>query len=134
MIFWTTGCSKMAAMVKSCQTTQPTIWSMSEVASVSDSTFKEEVLESDIPVLVDFGATWCGPSRSLAPLVDEIAAQYKGKIKVVKVIIDENPSVASQYGIRSIPAILIFNGGQRVETLVGSVPKTKLVETFKKYL
>ena len=101
---------------------------------VSDSTFKEEVLESDIPVLVDFGATWCGPSRSLAPIVDEIAAQNKGKIKVVKVAIDENPNVASQYGILSIPAILIFKDGQRGEAVVGWVTKPKLVEMLKKYL
>ncbi|MFE4107520.1 MULTISPECIES: thioredoxin [Nodosilineaceae] len=103
-------------------------------AQVTDSTFKQEVLESDVPVLVDFWAPWCGPCRMVAPVVDEIAEQYAGQVKVVKVNTDENPSVASQYGIRSIPTLMIFKGGQRVDMVVGAVPKTTLANTLEKYL
>ncbi|HIK15764.1 MAG TPA: thioredoxin [Leptolyngbyaceae cyanobacterium M33_DOE_097] len=107
---------------------------MSAAASVTDETFKQEVLESEVPVLVDFWAPWCGPCRMVAPIVDEIASQYEGKVKVVKVNTDENPSVASQYGIRSIPTLMIFKGGQRVDMVVGAVPKTTLANTLEKYV
>jgi len=107
---------------------------MSAAASVTDATFKQEVLESEVPVLVDFWAPWCGPCRMVAPIVDEISAQYEGQIKVVKVNTDENPSVASQYGIRSIPTLMIFKGGQRVDMVVGAVPKSTLANTLEKYL
>ncbi|MEL6158080.1 MAG: thioredoxin [Cyanobacteria bacterium J06623_5] len=103
-------------------------------AQVTDSTFKQEVLESETPVLVDFWAPWCGPCRMVAPVVDEISEQYDGQVKVVKVNTDENPSVASQYGIRSIPTLMIFKGGQRVDMVVGAVPKTTLSNTLEKYL
>jgi len=103
-------------------------------AQVTDATFKQEVLESDVPVLVDFWAPWCGPCRMVAPVVEEISDQYDGKVKVVKVNTDENPSVASQYGIRSIPTLMIFKGGQRVDMVVGAVPKTTLANTLEKYL
>jgi len=108
--------------------------SMSSAAQVTDSTFKQEVLESEVPVLVDFWAPWCGPCRMVAPIVDEISAQYEGKVKVVKLNTDENPTVASQYGIRSIPTLMIFKGGQRVDMVVGAVPKTTLATTLEKYL
>jgi thioredoxin 1 len=107
---------------------------MSAAAPVTDSTFKQEVLDNEVPVLVDFWAPWCGPCRMVAPIVDEIATQYDGKIKVVKVNTDENPSVASQYGIRSIPTLMIFKGGQRVDMVVGAVPKSTLATTLEKYL
>lgn len=107
---------------------------MSSAAAVTDSTFKQEVLDSELPVLVDFWAPWCGPCRMVAPVVDEIAQQYGGQVKVVKVNTDENPSVASQYGIRSIPTLMIFKGGQRVDMVVGAVPKTTLAQTLDKYL
>jgi thioredoxin 1 len=107
---------------------------MSAAAQVTDGTFKQEVLESDVPVLVDFWAPWCGPCRMVAPVVDEIAEQYVGQIKVVKVNTDENPAVASQYGIRSIPTLMIFKGGQRVDMVVGAVPKTTLATTLEKHL
>lgn len=101
---------------------------------VTDNEFKEEVLESDVPVLVDFWAPWCGPCRMVAPVVDEIAEQYAGQIKVFKLNTDENPNTASQYGIRSIPTLMIFKGGQRVDMVVGAVPKTTLASTLEKYL
>lgn len=107
---------------------------MSAAAQVTDASFKQEVLESEVPVLVDFWAPWCGPCRMVAPIVDEIATQYDGQVKVVKVNTDENPSVASQYGIRSIPTLMIFKGGQRVDMVVGAVPKTTLSSTLEKYL
>ncbi|MEM9002077.1 MAG: thioredoxin [Cyanobacteria bacterium P01_F01_bin.86] len=103
-------------------------------SQVTDSSFKQEVLESEVPVLVDFWAPWCGPCRMVAPVVDEISEQYDGQVKVVKVNTDENPSVASQYGIRSIPTLMIFKGGQRVDMVVGAVPKTTLSNTLEKYL
>ena len=107
---------------------------MSSAAQVTDSTFKQEVLESEVPVLVDFWAPWCGPCRMVAPIVDEISVQYEGKVKVVKLNTDENPTVASQYGIRSIPTLMIFKGGQRVDMVLGAVPKTTLATTLEKYL
>jgi thioredoxin 1 len=107
---------------------------MSAAAQVTDSTFKEEVLESGVPVLVDFWAPWCGPCRMVAPVVDEIAEQYVGQVKVVKLNTDENPNIASQYGIRSIPTLMIFKDGQRVDMVVGAVPKTTLASTLEKYL
>lgn len=102
--------------------------------AVTDTSFNDEVIESDIPVLVDFWAPWCGPCRMVSPVVDEISEEYDGQVKVVKVNTDENPSVASQYGIRSIPTLMIFKGGQRVDMVVGAVPKTTLANTLGKYL
>ena len=107
---------------------------MSAAVAVTDANFKAEVLDSEVPVLVDFWAPWCGPCRMVAPVVDEIAAQYGGKVKVVKVNTDENPKIASEYGIRSIPTLMIFKGGQKVDMVVGAVPKTTLSDTLQKYL
>ncbi|MFB6276084.1 MAG: thiol reductase thioredoxin [Cyanobacteria bacterium SW_9_44_58] len=107
---------------------------MVATAEVTDSSFQQEVLESDMTVLVDFWAPWCGPCRMVAPVVDEISEQYEGQVKVVKVNTDENPNVASQYGIRSIPTLMIFKDGQRVDMVVGAVPKTTLANTLEKYL
>ena len=107
---------------------------MSTASAVTDSSFEQEVLQSDVPVLVDFWAPWCGPCRMVAPVVDEIAEQCAGQIKVVKLNTDENPNTASQYGIRSIPTLMIFKGGQRVDMVVGAVPKTTLASTLEKYL
>ncbi|MFB2877629.1 thioredoxin [Floridanema aerugineum] len=107
---------------------------MAAAAQVTDSTFDEEVVESDVPVLVDFWAPWCGPCRMVAPVVDEIAEQYAGQVKVVKVNTDENPNVASKYGIRSIPTLMIFKGGAKVDMVVGAVPKNTLAQTLEKHL
>jgi thioredoxin 1 len=107
---------------------------MSAAVAVTDANFKAEVLDSEVPVLVDFWAPWCGPCRMVAPVVDEIAAQYVGKVKVVKVNTDENSAIATEYGIRSIPTLMIFKGGQKVDMVVGAVPKTTLSDTLQKYL
>jgi thioredoxin 1 len=102
--------------------------------TVGDSTFKSEVLDSNVPVLVDFWATWCAPCRAIAPTLEELATQYKGKVKIAKVDVDENQQVAQQYGIRSIPTLLLFKGGKVIDQLVGAVPKSKLEESLKKAL
>ena len=107
---------------------------MSSAAAVTDASFEQDVLKSDLPVLIDFWAPWCGPCRMVAPIVDEIATEFEGKIKVFKLNTDENPNVASQYGIRSIPTLMIFKGGQKVDTVVGAVPKTTLSSTISKDL
>lgn len=99
-----------------------------------DSTFQEEVLNQSQPVLVDFWAPWCGPCRMVAPVVDEIANEYINSVKVVKINTDENPSTATEYGIRSIPTLMIFKDGRRVDTVIGAVPKSTLASTLNKYL
>ncbi|HZG37338.1 MAG TPA: thioredoxin [Nodosilinea sp.] len=106
---------------------------MSTVASITQDTFQAEVLKSDVPVLVDFWAPWCGPCRMVASVVEEVAQEYEGQLKVVKVNTDEQPGIASQYGIRSIPTLMVFMGGEKMDQMVGAVSKatlTKAVEPF----
>jgi thioredoxin 1 len=103
-----------------------------DVTSIGDGDFQKEVLESSQPVLVDFWATWCGPCRAIAPVVEELASQYKGKIKFSKMDIDEHQATPQQFGIRSIPTLLLFKDGKVVQQIVGAVPKAKLEEALRK--
>lgn len=105
-----------------------------DTVTVLDSTFKNEVLDAQTPVLVDFWATWCAPCRAIAPALEELATQYKGKVKIAKVDIDNNQQIAQQFGIRSIPTLLLFKGGKVVDQLVGAMPKAKLEDSIKKAL
>jgi thioredoxin 1 len=107
---------------------------MQNVIEGTDNNFETEVLKSETPVLVDFWAPWCGPCRMVAPVVEEIANDLAGKLKVVKVNTDENYNVSMQYGIRSIPTLGIFKNGQLVDAVIGAVPKKHLVEKINPYL
>ena len=107
---------------------------MSNVSDVTDVTFEAEVLKSPIPVLVDFWAPWCGPCRAVAPVVDEIANEYKGKLKVLKLNTDENPKTAQSYRISGIPSLMVFKNGQPVEQVVGAVPKATLSSAVDKHV
>ena len=100
----------------------------------NDANFQADVLQSDKPVLVDFWATWCAPCRAIAPAVEELAKTYEGKIKVGKLNIDDDQGIPQQYGIRSIPTLLVFKGGKVVDQIVGAVPKSKIEDALKKAL
>ena len=104
------------------------------VIEVSDATFESEVLKSTLPTVVDFWAPWCGPCKSIAPVLEQIAGDYAGKVKIVKVNIDDNPLSPSQYNVRGIPNLVFFNNGQVVEQIIGAVPKDQLVDALKKLL
>jgi thioredoxin 1 len=101
---------------------------MAEPVHFTDDNFQSEVLESQHPVLVDFWAAWCGPCRMIAPMIEELASEYDGKVKIGKLDVDNNQRVAMQYGIRSIPALLVFKGGKVVDQIIGAVPKGRVVE------
>jgi|SRR3954467_1027104 thioredoxin 1 len=105
-----------------------------KIANVTDASFEADVLKSSQPVLIDFWATWCGPCRAIAPVVEQLAGEYAGKVKVVKVNIDENPKTPTQYDVRSIPTLLMFKDGKVVGQIVGAVPKPKIEELVKKAL
>ena len=107
---------------------------MEKITNVGDNNFDAEVLRCDLPVLVDFWAPWCGPCKSIAPIVEEIAVEYEGKLKVTKLNVDDHPATASRYGIRGIPNLIILKAGAVKEQIVGAVPKAKLVTAIEKAL
>ena len=103
---------------------------MANVTAVADDTFEHEVLKSTTPVLIDFWAPWCAPCRAIAPIVEELSATYAGKLKVVKMNVDDNPKTPSRYGVRGIPNLILFQGGEVKEQIVGAVPKAQLVKVI----
>jgi thioredoxin 1 len=102
--------------------------------NATDENFEDEVIGSELPVLVDFWAVWCGPCRMVAPFVEQIAEEYKDRLKVAKLNVDENQAVPAKYGIMSIPTLLLFKGGELRETIVGALPKDKIVAAVSKHL
>ncbi|MCE2439811.1 MAG: thioredoxin [Candidatus Latescibacteria bacterium] len=107
---------------------------MGNPITITDDSFHAEVVESSLPVLVDFWAVWCGPCRMVAPIVDELAVEYEGRAKVGKVDVDSEQKIAADYGIRSIPTLLIFKNGELADQIVGAVPKKQLVEKLEAVL
>ncbi|HOK14331.1 MAG TPA: thioredoxin [Candidatus Kapabacteria bacterium] len=107
---------------------------MAQPIHLTDDTYDEVVLKSDIPVLIDFWATWCGPCRMIAPIIEELAVEYEGKIKVCKLDVDNNQKVAMMYGIRSIPTVVIVKNGEEVDRILGAVPKQHFVERIKNHI
>ncbi len=105
-----------------------------KVFTFGDDNFEAEVLQSSIPVLVDFWATWCAPCKAIAPLIDTIAEDYDGKVKVGKVNVDDNSGIPGKYGVRGIPTVILFKGGKVVDQVVGAVPKAQLEALIKKAL
>ncbi|MCE9636543.1 MAG: thioredoxin [Planctomycetes bacterium] len=107
---------------------------MSALAHVNDKNFETDVVKSPIPVLVDFYATWCGPCKSLAPILEQLAVEYQGKCKIVKLDIDEAPAVASSYGIMAVPTLILFKGGREQQKMTGFKPKPELEKAIKAVL
>lgn len=101
---------------------------------VNDKNFADEVLHADLPVLVDFWATWCGPCRSISPIIEELAKEFAGRVKVTKLNVDESPATPSQYGVRGIPTIILFKSGKILDQIVGAVPKARLITMIEKAL
>lgn len=104
---------------------------MSEVITVDTQTFDEVVLKSDVPVLVDFWAAWCGPCRAIAPVLDQIAAEQDGKLLIAKLNVDENPDIASRYNISSIPVMKVFDKGEIVREIIGAMPKPQIEQRLE---
>ena len=107
---------------------------MSNALAVKTADFEKEVLQSEVPVLVDFWAPWCPPCRAIAPTLDVVAAEFDGKAKIVKIDVDDEPEVAARYGVSSIPALLLFKGGEQVGQLVGAHPKSTITTLISKAL
>ncbi|MBU0516015.1 MAG: thioredoxin [Proteobacteria bacterium] len=105
-----------------------------KVLHISDDQFDAEVLKSDVPAMVDFWAAWCGPCRAIAPVVEELADDYVGRVKFTKMNVDENPKTPSQFGIRSIPTLIFFKDGQKADQIVGAVGKAHIEEVLKRLL
>ena len=105
---------------------------MADLLAVSDASFDAEVLQSATPVLIDFWAPWCAPCRAIAPVVEELARDYAGKLKVVKMNVDDNPKTPQKYGVRGIPNLILFQSGQVVDQIVGAVPKGQLVKAVER--
>jgi thioredoxin 1 len=105
-----------------------------KIVNVTDATFEAEVLKADKPALIDFWAAWCAPCKAIAPIVDELAGEYEGKIKVTKMNVDENPMTPSKFGVRGIPTLILFKDGKVVDQKVGAVPKAQLADMLKKAL
>jgi len=104
------------------------------VSEVSDVTFDQEVLKAAVPVLIDFWAPWCGPCKAIAPVVEELAGEYNGRVKIVKMNVDDNPQTPSKYGVRGIPNLILFKAGSVAEQIVGAVPKAHLVRAIDRAL
>lgn len=102
------------------------------VSEISDTSFEADILKSSIPALVDFWAPWCGPCKSIAPILEEIAKEYTGKIKIAKLNVDDNPRTPTQYNVRGIPNLVFFRDGKVVEQIVGAIPKDQLVAAVRK--
>ncbi len=105
-----------------------------DLLHVNDKNFADEVLKADLPVLVDFWATWCGPCRSIGPIIEELAKEFAGRVKVTKLNVDESPATPSQYGVRGIPTIILFKSGKILDQIVGAVPKARLITMIEKAL
>ena len=105
-----------------------------DIMNVSDDTFEEEVLKSELPVLVDFWAVWCAPCQMIVPTLEHLAQNYKEKLKVFKINIDENMKISAKFGIRSIPTLLLFSGGELKETIVGALPQNKIIDVISKHI
>lgn len=103
---------------------------MANVQQVSDASFDSDVLQADVPVLIDFWAPWCGPCKAIAPVVEELAGEYDGRLKVVKMNVDDNPQTPAQYGVRGIPNLILFKSGEVKQQIVGAVPKGHLVKAI----
>jgi thioredoxin 1 len=101
------------------------------ITVITDDNFQDEVLNSDLPVLIDFWAIWCGPCKMISPIVEDLATEYDGKAKIGKLDVDSNQQTSIKYGVRSIPTLLIFKGGELVDTIIGAVPKAKVVEKLE---
>lgn len=107
---------------------------MSNVIHADEGTFEQAVLQSDVPVVVDFWAAWCGPCKAIAPVLDELSSEYEGKARIVKIDVDSNPNLAAQYGIRSIPSLFVFKNGEKVDNVVGAQPKSQLSALLNKHV